>query len=75
MREPCKACGCPIEKVYGPNGKFIPLDMRAPTYWTFAATPTKENPSGVVAQKSAAHVSHFATCSDPKRFSASRKKP
>lgn len=56
---PCRACGCPLIFVEGPNGKPIPLDKRSPTY---------EIREGK-AVRSEAMVSHFATCPKAGAFS------
>lgn len=70
MKEPCRACGCPIEKILGPNGKFIPVQKVRTVYsyvngWDSmkkALASSKEEPFDY-------YVSHFETCSDPGRFS------
>lgn len=60
-RRACFACGCPLVFAEGPNGKDIPLDERAPTYRLGKDGKAERTPD--------VFVSHFATCSDPDRFS------
>lgn len=62
IERPCRACGAPLLFIAGPDGKTLPLDKRAPTYEV----------SGDRAVRSAAYVSHFATCPEAGRFSKSK---
>lgn len=67
---PCKACGCPLAFVTGPNGKKLPLDLRSTTY-----VIKKDMTGHAVAQASPeAWVSHFKTCPKAGDFSASKKR-
>ncbi len=73
----CRGCGKEI--VWGKNefGKKIPLDPRAPVYiiegviipGDFVPVSSAKTDSYQTAM-----VSHFATCPDANRFSASKKK-
>jgi hypothetical protein len=60
----CKACGCPLTIVMGPNGKRIPLDMRATCY-----VLSEDLHGAPVAAPSPARVTHFATCTKSSSFS------
>lgn len=65
----CKGCGLRIVWVTLPNGKKMPLDLRAPTY-------TVEQRNGIVVgvRQETTYVSHFATCEKARDFSASKKR-
>jgi hypothetical protein len=67
-RVPCGGQTCKAEIIWGktPEGKSIPLDPKPPTYVL--------GEDGV-AVRSAAMVSHFATCPDARQFSGSGRKP
>ena len=70
MKRPCRACGCPIEFIMGPNEKEIPVQKVRSVY---ALNPDAgEKPDGrlskVAILKWDHYVSHFETCSDPGRF-------
>jgi hypothetical protein len=66
---PCKACGCPIALVPGPNGTNIPLDLRSPVY------RIERNLLGEVTCVRAVetYVSHFCSCPKAEQFSRSRR--
>ena len=66
---PCRACGKGIAFVQGSNGKAIPLDVVAPAYRVVTG------PDGTLRAERAedAYVSHFATCTDPQRFSKGKR--
>lgn len=64
-RRPCKSCHTPILFIRSrESGKLIPLDLRAPVYRVERDMLGEE-----IAVRSDAMVSHFASCSDPDRFS------
>jgi len=66
-RKSCEACGVPLMLVVGPNGKQIPLDTKAPVYELHTSR------EGVRCRRAAgAYVTHYATCTDPGRFSRGR---
>lgn len=69
-RRPCKACGCPLALVTGPNGKLIPLDLRSPVY------RIGEDLTGadVAERDPKAFVSHFSTCAKASEFSKGGKR-
>lgn len=69
VRRPCKACGCPLVFVVGPNGKEIPLDERTPVY--AVRKDLCDNP--FAAKLENAYVSHFSTCPSANRFSGGKK--
>lgn len=58
----CRACGAPLFFAKGPNGKLIPLDMKAPVYRLSPLTETCERATDC-------HVSHFCTCPKASQFS------
>lgn len=60
---PCRGCGTTIVFAEGPNGKAIPLDMKAPVYQLV---------DGKAIAAPEHHVSHFSTCPEAKRFSGSK---
>ena len=63
----CEACGHKIFMALGPNGKHIPLDARPVEAHLYLVRD-----GGNKAFKSDApkvYISHFLTCTDPKRFS------
>ncbi len=61
----CKGCQKPIEWGTTEAGKKIPLDPRPPVYLL---------EDGVAKRLHNAYVTHFATCPDANKFSASKKK-
>jgi hypothetical protein len=66
---PCRACGCPLRFVPGPNGKPIPLDLRSPVYRVTAdlvGAPLAE-------RDTAAYVSHFCSCAKASEFSGAKR--
>lgn len=68
-RRNCRACGCPLAFVPGPNGKKIPLDERSAVYRI--ANDMLGNP---VAEKvTDAYVTHFASCAKANDFSGKKK--
>lgn len=75
-----KCKGCHKEIVWGKtiDGKFIPLDPKAPVYEmdcderTDPNIPQKED-SIPINRTHSAYVTHFATCPKANDFSASRK--
>lgn len=67
---PCKACGCPLMFVKGEKGKLIPLDKRTVVY-EIRPDMVGEEVAVPIAER---YVSHFATCTDPSRFSKARKR-
>ena len=64
-QRPCKACGCPLMFVKTPDGKTMPLDVRAHVYKV-------EN--GVAVRIQERYVSHFFTCPKANQFSGSNRK-
>jgi hypothetical protein len=56
--------------VKGEKGKLIPLDKRAVVYEVRADMMGEE----VAVPIGERYVSHFATCTDPARFSKARKR-
>lgn len=64
----CKACKAPLAIVMGPNGKRIPLDLRAPVY------SISEDMTGaaVAMPHQSAHVSHFSSCPRANEFSGAK---
>lgn len=76
-REQCRACGCPIEFIYGPGGRSIPV-QRVRTVYRYvengerAALEKLTFRPGDDGHKPELYVSHFETCSDPQRFSRKR---
>lgn len=70
IQRACKACGCPLMFLAGPNGKTIPLDMRAVVYRVgkdLTGEPVAEPDSN-------AHVSHFASCPKASDFSKGKRR-
>lgn len=67
---PCRACGCPLALVTGPNGKKIPLDLRSPVY-----TIVKDLMGMATAEPMPDFfVSHFKTCAKAGDFSGAKKR-
>lgn len=67
---PCAKCRCPLAIVMGPNGKRIPLDLRAQVY-----VLGQDLAGGTMATPvPAAHVTHFATCTHASTFSKGGKR-
>ena len=68
MKRPCRACGCQIEFIDGPNGTPIPVqNVRTVYYMIDDGTLAKqESEDGLPLPDR--YVSHFETCSDPGRF-------
>lgn len=63
----CQACGAELLfAVSGKTGSTMPLNAKAVTM--FRLEPDAKNPAVTVAVAVQVHESHFATCSDPKRF-------
>lgn len=62
---PCKGCGRPIVFARNGEGKMIPLDPTPPVY------AVAEIAEGTVqcTRLQTAMVSHFATCTNPGKFS------
>lgn len=63
----CRACGCPIEFVPGPNGRLLPLDLRAEVYRI-------QNVDGVrravpLKGEEDVFVTHFRSCPKASDFS------
>lgn len=58
----CKACGAKLVFAEGPNGNPIPL-QKVRTVYAVADGKATVSASGEL------YISHFTTCSDPKRFS------
>lgn len=69
-KRPCKACGCPLWLVVGPNGKTIPLDLRSPVYTVGHDLVGAE----VAVRSDAAFVSHFTTCPKADTFSKGKRR-
>jgi len=73
----CHKCGCPMEMVMGPKGKFIPV-QKVTMAWQKVRVDGEERLVPLIvrdpheADLMEFYVSHFQTCSDPARFS--RKK-
>ena len=65
---PCRACGCPLVFIEGPNGKPIPLDTRSVVYRVEEQLDGTER--AVVAKGH--YVSHFRTCTKPGLFSGGK---
>jgi hypothetical protein len=70
VTKPCKGCGKMILWAQTTEGKWIPLDTRAPTY-----SIADVKGMGLRALRSEGYVSHFATCPKANDFSASKKEP
>lgn len=69
-RRPCRACGCPLLLLTGPNGKAIPLDLRSPVYRL-----GKDLTGAEVAERDqGAFVSHFCSCPKASEFSKGAKR-
>lgn len=66
----CSKCRCPLAIVMGPNGKRIPLDLRAQVY--VIGQDLAGLPLAMPSQN--AHATHFATCPKASEFSAARKR-
>lgn len=62
----CRACNRPIIFASDPSGRLIPLDAGPPVYVLLDGDKC-ERARGY-------YVSHFATCSDPSRFSSEKEK-
>lgn len=67
---PCKACRAPLAIVMGPNGKPIPLDLRSPVY----ELGTDLTGHALAKPAPGRYTSHFATCTDPNRFSKGKRR-
>jgi hypothetical protein len=65
----CKGCGKEIIWGLTAENKKIPLDARAPVYFMAGA----DSGGTLWKRHHAAYVTHFATCSKAKLFSASWK--
>ncbi len=65
-RRACRACGKELLFAEGPNGKAIPLDLSAPVYRVLD--------NGTCVREAGCYVTHFASCTDPSRFSKGGKK-
>lgn len=64
----CRACGCPMEFLTGPNGKTIPVQkVRTVYYEADGQLHKQESEDGM--RLPDLYVSHFETCSNPGRFS------
>lgn len=70
MSRACKACGAPLQFVKTPEGKIVPLDLRAPV---FLITVKADGTELATRAEKGFHVSHYATCTDPNRFSKAKK--
>jgi hypothetical protein len=68
-RTPCKGCGKPIVWATDIDGKRHPLDPTPPVYLV-----QMDGGNPVATRQPAAFVSHFATCPQRDRFSASKPK-
>lgn len=69
MTSTCRGCGKVIVWGVTPDGKRIPLDPKPPVY------RTEERGAEVIAARDReAMVSHFATCPEANRFSASGRR-
>jgi hypothetical protein len=65
----CRGCGKEIEWGTTPDGKRVPLDPSPPVYRVVA-----RGEGGLKVERDReAMVSHFSTCPDANRFSASKK--
>lgn len=69
LTRPCRACRTPIAFVPGPNGRDIPLDLRAPVY----EIVTDMTGAQVARPVERVHVSHFSTCPAADQFSKKGK--
>ncbi|PYS91476.1 MAG: hypothetical protein DMF62_02375 [Acidobacteria bacterium] len=67
--KPCRGCGKLVVFAKDPDGKWQVLDASAPVW---RQSGVKEGVAQVV-RDSKAMVSHFSTCADANKFSASKK--
>jgi len=65
---PCDACAKLILDVVTDAGKRQVLDISAPVY-ALGQSVTKEGVTPLAVRATGVFVSHFATCTDPNRFS------
>jgi hypothetical protein len=74
-KRPCKACGCSIEFIEGPNGKPIPVQKVRTIYATALDRETVLEKIHLGEDYQGFYVSHFETCSNPGRFSRAKERP
>ncbi len=68
--KPCRGCGKMVVFAKDPDGKWQVLDNVSPTW---EQVGVKDGVARVIRSK--ALVSHFATCPDANKFSASNREP
>lgn len=68
-RKTCPACGCKFEHIIGPNGTAIPVQKVRTIYYVSDDVEVAGVLQKVPTPPGSLYVSHFETCSDPKRFS------
>lgn len=73
MADHCRACDAPIEFVRTPKGSRLPLDITSHPDANIIV-----NDAGiahVVPKGEGIRISHFVTCTDPKRFRRGKRRP
>lgn len=66
MPEHCKSCNAPIEFARTTKGSRIPLDVASHPKANIVVDEL--GIARVVGEGNGVRISHFATCTDPKRF-------
>ena len=70
----CKACGATMYMAEGPGGAIIPLVKVRKLYVRPRELNERRVIEATIMDTTEKYVSHFETCTDPNRFSRSKKK-
>jgi hypothetical protein len=70
----CRACGATMHMAEGPNGAIIPLVKVRKLYVRPNELREQRVVESTIMDSTEKYVSHFETCTDPNRFSRSKKK-